>query len=107
MDLPLGATTERMTCLRDVTDQINVQNSIYTFHRLVSHKLRTPLATVRSLAGQLFAELELLEGVISIPDEFSEMPLALSEQAVYLVLRELLRTRKSSILSVVHKLRWW
>jgi two-component system, cell cycle response regulator len=151
IDSVLGATTERVSCLRDVTAQINVQNSMNTFHNLVSHKLRTPLvpvigglellqdhvaalgdpqvdelttmilrsvcrldrtiseilaftdqtmvneggegstmATVAGLVGQLIAELELTGAVTSIPDELGELPLALSEQAVYLILRELL-----------------
>jgi two-component system cell cycle response regulator len=53
-DLPLVAGMGRVICLRDVTAQQALQQDIYSFHSLVSHKLVTPL-------NPLLAGLELLK----------------------------------------------
>jgi two-component system, cell cycle response regulator len=36
-------TLDRLICLRDVSNQINTQRNMHTFHGMIQHKLRTPL----------------------------------------------------------------
>lgn len=50
---PPGGDDARVVCLRDVTDQITSQREMWTFHAMVTHKLRTPLVSIIGGLGLL------------------------------------------------------
>jgi two-component system cell cycle response regulator len=54
LDQPGNPSAERLLRLSDVTDEIDLQRDRHNFHRMVSHKLRTPLNGMVSI-------LELME----------------------------------------------
>ncbi|MCB0191891.1 MAG: response regulator [Anaerolineae bacterium] len=42
-ELPDTSNTTWVVCLRDVTEEMSLKRDIHSFHKLISHKLRTPL----------------------------------------------------------------
>jgi CheY-like chemotaxis protein/signal transduction histidine kinase len=57
LDRPGHDSGERLLRLHDVTQEIDLQRDRHSFHRMVSHKLRTPLNGVVSVLDLLQAEL--------------------------------------------------
>ncbi|MCB0210151.1 MAG: response regulator [Anaerolineae bacterium] len=43
LKLPAPSITTWVVCLRDVTEEMTLKRDIHSFHKLISHKLRTPL----------------------------------------------------------------
>jgi two-component system cell cycle response regulator len=58
MDQPEADSDERLLRLRDVTDEMGVQRDRHSFHRIIGHKLRTPLNGIVSVLEMLKGELE-------------------------------------------------
>jgi CheY-like chemotaxis protein len=57
LDQPTGFAGQRLIQLRDVTVELNLQRDRRTFHDMLSHKLRTPLAHIAT-SLELLAEEE-------------------------------------------------
>ncbi|MCB9077070.1 MAG: response regulator [Anaerolineaceae bacterium] len=43
LELPAIGSKTWVVCLRDVTEEMSLRRDIHSFHKLISHKLRTPL----------------------------------------------------------------
>ena len=57
MDQPENGSGERLLRLRDVTEERGVQRDRHSFHRIIGHKLRTPLNGMVSMLEMLKADL--------------------------------------------------
>jgi two-component system cell cycle response regulator len=57
MDKPDSNTGERLLRLRDVTEEMGVQRDRHSFHRIIGHKLRTPLNGMVSVLEMLKHDL--------------------------------------------------
>jgi two-component system cell cycle response regulator len=58
LDPPGSSSGERLLRLHDITDEIGLQQDRHSFHRMISHKLRTPLNGIVSILELLKSELE-------------------------------------------------
>jgi two-component system cell cycle response regulator len=58
MDAPNSESGERLLRLRDVTEERGVQRDRHSFHRIIGHKLRTPLNGMVSMLEMLKADLD-------------------------------------------------
>jgi two-component system cell cycle response regulator len=57
LDEPENASGERLLRLRNVSEEIDLQRDRHNFHRMISHKLRTPLNGMVSVIDLMEAEL--------------------------------------------------
>ncbi len=48
LNIPGGAEGGRVVRLKDITEKINLQREMHSFHAMISHKLRTPLVGILS-----------------------------------------------------------
>lgn len=56
LDQPIGADTQILMQLRDVTNQMQSQRDMSTFHQMLNHKLRTPLNALQAMIDILANE---------------------------------------------------
>jgi two-component system, cell cycle response regulator len=60
MDTDIGAETQRIVRLRDVTEKMSIYQDIRRFHDTITHKLRTPVSLLATSISMINAHLEKL-----------------------------------------------
>jgi two-component system, cell cycle response regulator len=60
LDTDIGAETQRIVRLRDVTEKMSIYQDIRRFHDTITHKLRTPVSTLATSVSIINSQLERL-----------------------------------------------
>lgn len=68
LDTDIGAETQRIVRLRDVTEKMSIYQDIRRFHDTITHKLRTPVSLIASSVSLINSQLERLSA-----DEIREL----------------------------------
>ncbi len=90
LDSSIGSGNGRMLRLHDVTEQMNRKRQMWTFHSLISHKLRSPMTS-------------LLNSLHLLVSDSAELPVGMQE-FVHIALKSMQRLR-SQIEGVLDYLR--
>lgn len=60
LDTDIGAETQRIVRLRDVTEKLSIYQDIRRFHDTITHKLRTPVSLLATSVSLINSQLERL-----------------------------------------------
>lgn len=78
LELPTTLSGRWLVRLRDATAQINVQRDMWTFHSMISHKLRSPMAGVLGGLDMLTQSTSKVSSTVAA--EFANMALEKAQQ---------------------------
>jgi CheY-like chemotaxis protein len=80
LDTSIGAATQRIVRLRDVTEKMSIYQDIRRFHDTITHKLRTPISILATSVSLLNSQIEHLS-----PEEVKELAVSAAKGAERLV----------------------